>query len=115
MKIADVVKFVMANRQNKVCKEWSPYEITSSAARALKNKTLAYTTNNIGNLDGIVWGYPDYVKKELYIECILSTSKKVLPELMKYFLIIYDGWTLTAHRKGKFVKYSTKKLQKSYM
>lgn len=114
MKVADIVKFVLENRKNKVCKNWSPYQITQDVGIALKNSTLAFTTDDNGNLNGLVWGTPDYKKKILHIDTILATSKSALPSLMKYFLAIYNGWTLTAERKGKFVTYSTEKLRKIY-
>ena len=114
MRIADAVKYVLANRKNKVCKDWTPFQITHSISMALENRTLAYTTDTHGNLNGIVWGKPDFEKKVLHIETILATCKSTLPKLMRHFLDIYDGWTLTADRRGKFVKYSTERLRKTY-
>lgn len=114
MSVADIVKFVLKNRTNKVCKDWSPYQITQGVGRALKQHTLAFTTDRDGSLNGVVWGNPDYNKKVLHIESILSTSKEVLPKLMLHFLMIYDGWTLTADRRGKFVTYNTERLRKIY-
>ena len=114
MKVADVVKYVLANRRNKVCKGWSPYQITQDIGAALQHNTFAYTVDDCGHLTGVVWGVPDYKKRILYISIILVTSKESFSVLMKYFLKVYDGWTLSAHRRDRFVVYNTVKLQKHY-
>lgn len=113
MTVADVVKFVLANRRNKVCRNWSPYDITRHVARALELHTLAYVEAN-GQLTGVVWGAPDYCNKILHIETILTTTKDGFVTLMRYFLTVYDGWTLTAERRGKFVQYNTERLRRTY-
>lgn len=114
MTIADIVKFVMKNRTNKVCKDWSSYQLVYSIDAALTNKTLSYTLDNYGNLDGVVWGTPNWEKKQLYIDCILTTTEKGLKDLMKHFLNVYEGWTLVAHRRNRYVTYNTNQLRRKY-
>jgi hypothetical protein len=114
MKVADIVKYVLLNRRNKVCKGWTPYQITYEVDQALTNHTLAYTTDANGNLTGVVWGCPNWEQKVLYIETILTTSKDALPALMKHFFDVYTDWIMSADRRGKFVKYNTTKLKKIF-
>lgn len=114
MKVSDIVKFVLKNRKDKVCKDWTPYQLVYSIDAAVNNKTLSYTLDNKGNLTGIVWGTPDWIKKQLYIDCILTTTESSLKDLLKHFIMIYEGWTLTAHRGDRFVVYNTEKLRKKY-
>lgn len=110
MTVKDLVIFVLKNRKGKVCKDWSIIEITFSIMNSLKQRTLTYSLNEAGQLNGLAWGVADYSKGTLYVSNAITTEKCVLRTLIGYFDRTYPELNLTAHRHGKFVRYNTNNL-----
>jgi hypothetical protein len=115
MKIADAIKFVMEHRKNKVCKGWTPYQITYDITEAIKRSNFAYTINDDGTLTGVCWGTSNTVTKVFHVDAILTTEKNALKELVKYFQRTFKGYIILAERRNIFRTYNTPKLiQKIY-
>lgn len=110
MTVKDLVKYVLKNRKGKVCKDWSLIEIAFSIMNSLKQCTLIYSLNEAGELNGLAWGVADYCRGTLYVSNAITTEKGVLRNLIGYFERTYPTLNLTAHRRGKFVRYNTNHL-----
>lgn len=104
-----MVAFILANRKGKVCKDWSVRQIRESIIESLKQNTLAYTSDG-EEISGVVWGDANEPTMTLHINGIITTDKDALRLLVGYFKTHFNGWTLTADRRDKFVSYNTEKL-----
>jgi hypothetical protein len=115
MSVSDVVKFVMENRKNKICKGWTPYQITYDVSEAIKRGNFAYTVNDNGALTGVCWGTSNSVTKVFHVDAILTIEKSALKELVQYFQKTFKDWIILAERRNVFRSYNTPRLiQKIY-
>jgi len=104
----DLVDFILENRRGKVFKNWSDAAIYSYICECLETNTLAYATHE-GKVVGVVCGTKT-LQKNIYIMEILTTRAGVLKQFVAFFKRIYPDYTLTAHRRGKYIEYNTPKL-----
>jgi hypothetical protein len=115
MNISDAVKFVMENRKNKVCRGWTPYQITYDITEAIKRNNFAYTVNDNEELTGVCWGTSNVTTKVFHVDAILTVEKGALKELVKYFQRTFKDYIILAERRDVFRTYNTPKLiQKIY-
>lgn len=105
----DILDFILANRRGKAFKGFSTMDIMSTIMDAAQLDGLGMIERENGKLSAIAIGFP-YVKcsgeKFLHIHSILTTQKGDLQNLLLLFLKRFPGFTITARRKGKFVKYN---------
>ena len=94
-------------------KSWRRWDIINLVQSAAQQHTLVYTLRD-QQLDSAVVG-EFRGNKELYIVAIASRTLGGFKRLVFRFTCIFPGYTLTAHRGDKFVKYNTEKLCKKIL
>jgi hypothetical protein len=104
--IQDVVDFVIAHRRNKVFKGMDENRIAIAVQQAINAGSFGYTCDTNGNLMGVCVATPDRAARKLHVKHILTIAPGAVGKLLETFKTFFDGWTITAHRRGKFIEYN---------
>jgi hypothetical protein len=104
--IRDVVDFVLAHRRNKVFKGMDENRIAVAVQQAINAGSFGYTFDESGNLMGVCVATPDRISRRLHVKHILAIAPGAVGKMLQTFHTFFDGWTITAHRRGKFVTYN---------
>ena len=108
--IPDLIQFVLRNRRGKAFKGWTPQQIGWRIERALNNGGLAMAVNDKGAIVGLCCATPDHEKKVLHVDEILTTWPQALSGIIQKYKQWFDGFEITARRRGKQKLYRTGRL-----
>lgn len=89
---------------------WDIKTIAYEIVEGLKNKSFVLLKNEEGEIDGFILAKPYPLSNELHIIQILSRpecNQNVFRAFYQVYKKHFDGFNLTATRRGKFVKYNT--------
>lgn len=106
---SDILAFIRQYRRKDVFKSFSEEDIAYCIYTAIQNNAFAVVTEN-GRITAIAAAYPKHEEKRLHVMAILTTRANDLLYLINEFLRRYKGYNITAIRKGRFVRYNTKRL-----
>jgi len=110
---SDLIAFVLRYRKNKVFKSFSPEQIWWTISRSIKDNAFFVAVDDVtGQLIGLVCATPDHEKKVLRINHVLTTDKRGIPTLLSKYHQHFEGYRMTAARRGREVCYDTPKLVK---
>lgn len=108
MTIADAVEFVVLHRRKgrrPVFVDFTRDQIALAIQEAIAVNGFAFATTPAGNrIAGIVLAKPDHERKTLHVRHMLGTVGS-LKALIRSYREMYDGYTITARRKGQPVVY----------
>lgn len=111
--IENLADWIIANRRKKAFKDWSKKSLMAVFYVKLQRHEAAYTTDEEGNLTGVVVidTAPDY--KRVHVGNILTTSKKAFKQFIKLFQSWYPGWDIQGYRRDEeLILYNTPKFIK---
>src|SRR6266550_3544950 len=72
--------------------------------KAINEKTLVYTTNKDGGLNGICFGEDHKEEKRLHVKCLVGYKR--IKDFIKYYKQKYPGYFISAYRYNKLVNYN---------
>jgi hypothetical protein len=104
--IQDAVDFVLTYRCNKVFRGMSPERIAAAVTAAIEAGSFGYTRDERGSLTGICVAVASPSEKRLHVKHVLTIVPGAIRQLLEVFHRNFDGWTITAHRRGRFITYT---------
>jgi len=111
LSLQDVVDFVITYRRNKVFKGFSEAQIAGAVNASIAAGAFAYAQDErTGRLTGICVASPSPSEKKLHVKHILTIAPGVVPKLLEIYHTFFNGWTITARRRGRYIEYSTPRL-----
>lgn len=108
--IGSLVDFVMRERRGKAFVGWTPIEIAGAIQQGIEDNSMCYSAAPDGRLDGIVVANRHMKDKVIYVTSVLTTRPGVFASFMRMFTVLYPEFSIEAERRGKTVKYDTKRL-----
>lgn len=103
----DIVDFVMLHRKNKVFRGMDERQIAQTLATAGE---VLVSTDDAGRITGVIVAAPEHERQRLHIKHVLTIAPEAIRKMLKAFHAMYDGWTITGKRRGRFVVYNTPRL-----
>src|SRR5678815_5447569 len=105
--VADLVNYVRKNRRGNAFKDWAFDTLIARFADGIDERTLYYSVDHEGNINGVALGTLSADKKSLYIDSVLTTAKDVLKKFIIHVHCMYPDVQLCAHRYNQFITYDT--------
>ncbi|HEX9232703.1 MAG TPA: hypothetical protein VF849_01505 [Blattabacteriaceae bacterium] len=99
--ITQAVEFI---RKHEILKDWTDDQIKWAIIKAINEKTLVYTTNKDGGLNGICFGEDHKEEKRLHVKCLVGYKR--IKDFIKYYKQKYPGYFISAYRYNKLVNYN---------
>lgn len=105
--IQNLVDYAWKNKRGKAFVGWGPIEIGNAFVQAAYERLLLYSTNETGNIDGVV--HCLRFGKTIFVVNVLTTSPGVFRKFVHRFKDLYPGFDLEATRHDKIKQYDTKR------
>jgi len=108
MYIGDAISFVLLNRTNGICKDWSMFEVKHSIETAITDRLFCYTEDENDKINGIAWG--KMIHGKFYVQTLIAKTKKSLREIVQFYRANFSGVEIVADRRECFKNYKTGRL-----
>jgi len=109
IRVIDILNFFKYS-SGKLKSRWSDTKFIELILESIKNKTILFSINEVGNLTGlIIW---EEYKNEKRVHIVRFCAPNLLKFFFNKFLITCPGWKLTAHRNNKFVEYDIVRMKR---
>ena len=105
--IGDLVHYVRKNQRGNGFKNWTFEQLVHEFIKGAETKTLYFSEDSLGNIDGVVLGELQPDKKNIFVKGILTTGVGVMQKFTNKVHEIYPEYSLTAERHGKCKQYNT--------
>lgn len=109
MTVQDVVDWVIKNRAGKAFAGFSQHQIANTIAEAMATQGFGITLDEAGGIAGVVTARPDRQNKVLHISHLLCTYPGVIPKLLEFYDRNFEGYRMTALRRGRERHYDTRR------
>lgn len=112
-----IVSFILRNRRGtKAFIGWSVPQIEDAVHYSIVNECMCVDVTPDGNaVTGVVLGKPNSESKTIHIMGALSIKRCALVRFFSWYKQHYNGWKLTATRRGRSVCYSVSKLEQKLL
>lgn len=108
-----LVGWILANRRSNAFAGYSAARILQELQECDRKGALVYSTDESGNVNGVVCGSPDTTSKILWVHDILTTSRGVVKQFMQQFHVMFPTYTIQGmNRHGRIRTFrNTNKLE----
>lgn len=110
--IEEARDWVLEHRKGKVFQNQTPDQIEWAIARAIHAGGFTFAQDADEQIVGICCASPNSVEKTLRVHHILAIDPTVLPSMIASFKKRFSGYTITAKRRGREIRYRTERLIK---
>lgn len=111
-----LVKFVLDNRRGNAFKDYTENQIAEELFTGCTAGVVFYCVNATHDgIVGVVSGLADAKTLTLHVNNVLATESWAIKRFMELYKENFDGYTLTARRYGREVKYNSNKLYNKLM
>lgn len=108
--IEQTTDFIMQHRKGNAFKDMNQQQVAELLNRYADLDCVITSIGDNGEIVGVVCGIPYPKEKKIFIHNILAIKKGILEQFVAHFVLEYQGWSLEAYRRDKFVEYNTVKL-----
>jgi len=104
--IKELVEWIWKHKGTRVFRGITKEELFFCVIHGIKEKALAYSTDEDKQLTGVICAVAKHDKKELFVWNILATQKYYLARLALTLHGMWPTYEIYAERRGKIVKYN---------
>jgi hypothetical protein len=101
MKIKQLIDFILANRGNKVFKNYNEAQIAFMVKEALDENCLYYAINSDNTIGGMILAKVSIASKTVWIEENLAMTLNNLKQFAKKAVTQFPGYTFEGFKHGK--------------
>lgn len=103
--VGDLYEFIMKYKGNKVFTEYTPAQIVTLIYEGIHNKTLCYSLDDNGTINGMILAEVRPTSKILFIVENLAMSLENLKRFAARAKKQYPGYKLEGYKHGKIRNY----------
>jgi hypothetical protein len=108
--LADLIRFTLQHRRNKVFKGQTVQQIGWALERAVNQRGLALAVTEKNEIVGICCATPMHEHKVLRVHEVLCIAPGALSAIVEKYREWFNGYAITARRRGQEVQYQTGRL-----
>lgn len=110
--VKSIVSFILRHRRGtKAFNDWTVSQIEFAVYEAIDRQCICVDVTPDGSsVRGVTLGKSYVTEKRIHITGILVVGSGGLHRMFAWYKRHYNGWLLSAYRRGKYVVYNVEKL-----
>jgi len=104
--VGHLYNFIMAHKSNKVFTEYTPEQIVTLIYNGIRDKTLYYSLDTNGSIDGMILAEIHIPSKKLFVMENLAMTLTNLRKFAQKAKEQFPGFRIEGYKHGKYHTYN---------